>query len=169
MYNQYNYFNIFKTYLLKPKIAFTIFTIFVISYLIILNNEGAFTESFLKFGPSSETKFLSMHLDTWTKVITVYFVGFFSTLITTYYQNVTRDKIYTHIWNPALLKKIPLSKSWTHTIVSIEPILFWILSTINFFIDLTMQLQFILPKFLGSIIIDIPYNLYKTNQKKFKN
>ena len=52
-------------------------------------------------------------------------------------------------------------------IVSVEPLLFWILQTLNFFVNLTMELQYILPKFLGNVLIDIPYGIYKVNQKKY--
>ena len=60
-----------------------------------------------------------------------------------------------------------MSKKWTQLIVSTEQVLYWILSTLNFFVTLTMELQYIIPKFLGDIIINVPYQLYKVEQKKF--
>ena len=151
----------------NPKTAFFIFLIFIIIYLITLDKEGAFKQKFLNFGPSKDTKFLSMTLDTWPKVISVYCIGFISSLLTTYYNNVSYDFIHSFIWNPAYTKKINVSKIWTQMIVSIEPLLFWILKILNFFINLTMELQYIIPKFLGNVIIDIPYALFKVNQKSY--
>ena len=158
--------NIVK-FFLNPKIAFIIFLTFIIIYLVLLDEEGAFQKKFLNFGPSKETKFLNMTLDTWPKVISVYLIGFFSTLLTQYYQTVSYDFIHSFIWNPAYNKPIKMSKKWTQLIVSTEQVLYWILSTLNFFVTLTMELQYIIPKFLGDIIINVPYQLYKVEQKKF--
>jgi hypothetical protein len=94
-------------------------------------------------------------------------IGFFSSLLTTYYNTVSYDFIHSFIWNPAYKEKIKISKWWTMLIVSVEPLLFWILQTLNFFVNLTMELQYILPKFLGNVLIDIPYGIYKVNQKKY--
>ena len=158
--------NIVK-FFLNPKIAFIIFLTFIIIYLVLLDEEGAFQKKFLNFGPSKETKFLNMTLDTWPKVISVYLIGFFSTLLTSYYNTVSYDFIHSFIWNPAYNKPIKISKKWTQLIVSTEQVLYWILSTLNFFVTLTMELQYIIPKFLGDIIVNVPYGLYKVEQKKF--
>jgi len=157
----------FIDFFFNAKTAFIIFVIFIIIYLIVLDEEGAFQKKFLRFGPSEETEFLSMKLDTWNKVIIVYLIGFFSSLLTTYYNTVSYDFIHSFIWNPAYKEKIKISKWWTMLIVSVEPLLFWILQTLNFFVNLTMELQYILPKFLGNVLIDIPYGIYKVNQKKY--
>jgi hypothetical protein len=151
----------------SPRVAFIIFVIFITVYLILLDEEGAFRKKFLAFGPSKETKFLSMTLDTWEKVILVYLIGFFSSLLTTYYKTVSYDFIHSFIWNPAYKDKIKISKWWTSLIVSVEPLLFWVLKTLNFFVNLTMELQYIIPKFLGNVIINVPYGLYKVNQNRF--
>lgn len=147
--------------------AFVIFLIFIISYLVLLDEEGAFKKKFLNFGSSEDSVFLGMKLDTWQKVILVYLIGFVSSLLTSYYGTVSYDFIHSYIWNPAYTKKIKMKKWWVFLIVSIEPILYWILTILNFFINMTMELQYILPKFLGAIIIDIPYGIFKLNQKKF--
>ncbi len=110
-----------------------------------------------------------MTLDSWDKVILVYVIGFFSSLLTTYYSTVSYDFIHSFIWNPAYTKTIPVSKWWTSLIVTLEPILYWTLGILNFFINLTMELQYIIPKFIGNMIVNVPYGLYKVNQKKYKN
>ena len=160
--------SVIKKLFFEPRVAFTIFVIFILVYLIILEEEGAFTKKFLNFGPS-DTTYLTMKLDTWSKVIIVYCIGFFSSLLTSYYENVSYDFIHSYIWNPAYDKKIEVSKTWATIIVAIEPILNWILQTLNFFINLTFELQYILPKFIGTLIVTIPYGLYKVEQNKFKS
>ena len=154
-------------FLFNPKIAFTVFLIFIVVYLVLLDEEGAFRKKFLNFGPSKDTKFLNMTIDTWPKVIIVYCIGFFSTLLTAYYNTVSYDFIHSYIWNPAYTKTMPISKKWTQLIVAFEPVLFWILNTLNFFVNLTMELQYIIPKFLGDVVIQIPYGLFKAGQKKY--
>ena len=69
----------------EPKMAFVIFLVFIISYLVLLDEEGAFKKKFLNFGPSEDSVFLGMKLDTWQKVILVYLIGFVSSLLTSYY------------------------------------------------------------------------------------
>jgi len=157
-----------RNFFLNPKVAFSIFSIFIIVYIVILGREGAFSKKFLHFGPSEKTKFLTLKLDNWTKVITVYSIGFFSSLITTYYSKVAKDKIHSLLWNPAYKKNMPLTRTLMGVILIGEPFLYWVLGIINFFITLTLELQYILPKFIGTIIIEIPYGLYKANQKKYK-
>ena len=159
---------LFKNYLFEPRIAFVIFVAFIIGYLVFLDEEGAF-KNFTKFGPEPNTKFLGMKLDTWKKVILVYFVGFLSAILQSYYGTVMFDFIHSKLWNPAYKETIPISKTWASVIVTMEPLLYWFLSIVQFFITLTMQLQFIIPQFIGQLIIDIPYGLMKIGEKKFKS
>tara|TARA_B100001093_G_scaffold495547_1_gene540155 strand:+ start:2310 stop:2795 length:486 start_codon:yes stop_codon:yes gene_type:complete len=151
----------------EPRIAFIIFVLFIFGYLILLDEEGAFTENFLRFGPSEDTEYLTMKINSWSKVISVYFVAFLTTFLSTYYNNVSHNFIHDYLWNPAYTDKIPVSKWFTSMIVSIEPILYWILEIMSVFINFTFELQYILPKFLGNLIIQIPYGIYKVNQKAF--
>ena len=157
----------FINFFFDVKVAFYVFTVFIVVYLVLMAEEGAFKNKFLNFGPSKDTKFLGMTLDTWDKVILVYIIGFMSTFLTAYYNTVSYDFIHSYIWNPAYTKKIQLSKKWAQLIVGVEPILQWILTVLNFFINLTMELQYIIPKLLGEIAIQIPYAFYKVGQKTF--
>ena len=47
-------------------------------------------------------------------------------------------------------------KIWFQKRMSIEPILFWILKVINFFITFTVRLQFLIPQLIGTIIMPPP-------------
>jgi len=156
-----------KQILFNPVIAFSIFVGFIVLYLVFLDVEGAFTQGFLEFGPSKEAKFLNMKLDTWEKVILVYIIGFVSSLLTSYYNTTMFDFIHSKIWNPAYKEKIEMSKTLAYLIVSLEPLLFWILNILQLFINFTMKLQFILPQFLGAVIVDVPYAMMKVGENKF--
>ena len=66
--------NFIFEFFFNVKIAFYVFIAFIIIYLVLLTEEGAFKHKFLNFGPSNHTKFLGLTLDTWDKVIMVYIV-----------------------------------------------------------------------------------------------
>ena len=156
-----------KNILFEPRITLVIFVIFILGYLIVLDYGGAFFDKFLNFGPSKDTKFLNMKLDTWTKVILVYIMGFALAILTSYYKTVMFDFIHSKIWNPAYTKKIEISKSWATAILVMEPLLYWLLEIIKFFVTLTMELQFLVPQFIGTAIIDIPYAFMKLSENRF--
>lgn len=154
----------------NPITAFVIFTSFVFIYLVFLDEEGAFQEKFLHFGPSNDsntqTTFINMKLDTWKKVIIVYLISFLSAIINSYYSNVVDQFIHQHIWNPAV-KKIEGSKSITLIIITLEQVIWTAVSVISFFTTMTMQLQFIIPGLLGSMLTNIPFDIYQMNKKQF--
>ena len=154
----------------SPKVALFIFTIFIVSYLIFLDEEGAFNEKFLHFGPGDSDKntttFLGIKLDTWPKTIMLYVVGFFSALLTTYYQTVMGQNLHSYIWNKAI-DTIPFSKTWTYAIIIMEPFFYQVLQIIQFFTNLTLQLQFIIPQFIGSYIADVPFTIRMLGDKRF--
>lgn len=157
-------------FFLNPKIALFIFTMFIISYIVYLGNIGAFTKSFLNIGPGVDeentTSFIGIKLDTWEKVILLYIVGFLSALLTSYYDTVMSDHIHMYLWNKAITE-VPYKKTWIYLIVLLEPFLYRILGVIEFFTSLTLQLQFIIPQFIGSYIAHVPFTLYILNQKTF--
>jgi hypothetical protein len=150
-----------------PSIALIFFLLIAIGYLIFLDKEGVFQKKFLSFGPSSDTKFLHFTIDTWGKVIAVYFIGFISSLSTSYYTNVTGAYVNGVLLNPAYKDIIRRSEFWSKIIVVVDPIISWIMTSLQFFITLTMQLQFMIPQFIGHIIIAIPSNLRNISIKRF--
>ena len=160
-------FSKLRDLLFEPRIALIIFVFFMIGYLIILDYEGTFQEKFLHFGPSEDTKFLNMTIDTWEKVIVMYILAFATALLTNYYSTVMYDFIHSKIYNPAFTKKIDIPKKWVQAIVTLEPVMYWILGIIQFFISLTMQLQFLVPQLIGTAIIEISYGLFKVSENKF--
>ena len=158
--------HILKNYLFEPRIAFSVFTVSILLYIVYLNSQGAFKD-FVKFGPDPEQKLLGMKIDTWPKVIILYIIAFITATLHAYYSTVMFDFIHSKLWNPAYKEKINISKTWATLICCIEPIVYWLLMIVQFFITLTKKLQFILPELLGHLVIDIPYAFVKISEKKF--
>lgn len=159
-------FSFLKRTFFEPRIAFCLFIFFMVGYMLFLDEENAF-QNFFAFGPDPSIRFLGMSINTWNKVILVYAVGFISSLLQGYYQTVMYDFIHSKLWNPAYKERIPMSKRWAKTIVTVEPLLDWMLDIVQFFITMTMRFQFILPQLLGQIVVDTPYALMKIEEKKF--
>jgi hypothetical protein len=74
---------------------------------------------------------------------------------------------HSYIWNLAI-PKVPFSKRWTYIVILAEPLFMQILSIISYFTILTLQLQFIIPQFIGSFIIEIPFTLQRLKPKEFE-
>lgn len=149
------------------KTAFFILLGGLILYLVFLDEEGAFTKKFTHFGPSDDAEFINMKLNTWPKVITVYAIGFFTSLLISYYNTVSDNFIHLYLWNPAYTDPIPLQKEWTILITVTEQIIFSILMALQFFITMTTRLQFIIPAILGRFVTRVPFTLMKIQENKF--
>jgi uncharacterized membrane protein len=150
----------------SPRVALIIFVLFLVGYIAFIDLEGGFSKTFLHFGPSPDANFLGIKVDSWTKVSILYLIGFLSSLITTYYSTVMESRVHFYVTNPEV-DNIPLNKTLTYSIVLLEPLFIEILQIIQFFTDLTMQLQFILPQFIGSFIGEIPFVVGKLGSKTF--
>jgi len=157
-------------FFMSPKVVLVLFTFFLVGYIVFLDEEGGFSESFLHFGPgtnaSNTATFLGVKMDSWTKVGIMYAIGFFTALMTTYYQWVMGNNIHSYIYNRAI-SKVPYSRFWSYLSVMLEPFFNQILTIIQFFTTLTLQLQFILPQFLGSLVADLPFTLKRLGEKKY--
>ncbi len=153
--------------LFDPNIALIVFLIIAVGYLIFLDKEGVFQKKFLHFGPSPDTRFFHFTIDTWGKVIAVYLISFISAISVSYYTNITSSYVSGVLLNPAYKDTIKRSEFWSKVIVVLDPIITWIMTSLQFFITLTMQLQFMIPQFLGHILIAIPTNLKQLSLKKF--
>jgi len=159
------------TYLSSPKSILIISILFFTGYIIFINLEGGFSQQFLHFGPGTTeentTQFLGITLDTWPKVGLMYLAGFISSLMSSYYYYAMSNNLHSYIWNRAITK-VPFSKRWTYVIILAEPLFMQILTIISFFTTLTLQLQFILPQFIGSVIVEIPFTLQRLKEKEFE-
>ena len=153
--------------LFEPRFALIIFIAILVGYLIFLDKENAFQKKFLRFGPSPDTSFLNIKLDTWGKVIAVYFIGLISSLSTAYYTTVTSSYVSGVLLNPAYKDKIQHSKFWSKVLVTFDPIMSWVMQLFQLFATLTMELQYMLPQLFGHLAVFIPTNLYTIESKRF--
>ena len=155
----------------SPKSILIISGIYLTGYMIFIAKEGGFTSQFVHFGPgtneSNTTSFLGIILNTWQKVILMYAVSFLSSVMNTYYSYAMTNNLHSYIWNRAV-PMVPFSKKWTYIVILIEPILLQILSITQFFTSLTMQLQFIIPQFIGSMIIEVPFTIQRLREKEYE-
>ena len=155
----------FVRFFMEPKVVLIMFTLFLVGYMIFLDEEGAFSTGFLHFGPGTG-KFLGINIDSWPKVLALYGIGFFASLFTSYYQWIMANNIHSYVYNQAI-KEVPYSRFWIYVITLMEPFFYQILGIIQFFTTLTMQFQFILPQFLGSLVADMPFTLKRLGEKTF--
>jgi hypothetical protein len=77
------------------------------------------------------------------------------------------NNLHSYIWNRAI-PIVPFSKRWTYIVVFAEPFFMQILQIISFFTTLTLQIQFILPQFIGSMIIEVPFTIQRLQEKTFE-
>jgi hypothetical protein len=153
------------SFLTDPKVVLIAFTLFLVGYIIFIDLEGGFSQQFLQFGPSQGT-FLAIKMDSWSKVGALYAVGFLTALMTNYYQWTMANNMHSFVYNRAI-KKVPYSRFWVYLNFLLEPFFYQILLVIQFFTTLTMQLQFILPQFLGGLLSEIPFTLQRLGEKTY--
>ena len=154
--------NFLANFLSNPKTILGISLLFFTVYIIFIWEEGGFSQQFLHFGPGTSdentTQFLGIVLDTWPKVGLMYLAGFISSLMSTYYMYAMQNNLHSYIWNRAITE-VPFSKRWTYVVIISEPFFYQILGIISFFTSLTLQVQFIIPQFIGSLIVEIPLRI----------
>ena len=157
-------------YLGNPKIILGISFLFFTGYISFIYLAGGFSQQFLHFGPGTNdentAQFLGITLDTWPKVGLMYLAGFLSSLMSNYYYYAMNTNLHSYIWNRAI-KKVPFSKRWTYVVILAEPVFMQLLTVISFFTTLTLQLQFILPQFIGGMIMEVPFSLQRLREKEF--
>jgi hypothetical protein len=158
----------FRQMMFHPFTSFFIISGFLTFYLAFLFYEHAFDKNnFLRFGPSKDLTFIGMSINTWPKVYIVIVVSFFCSLLVEYHQTVMSDFIHSKVWNPAYKEKMPISKSSTLLLLAAEPFINFVLRILQFYITMTMQLQFILPELIATAMVAIPYSFMKANEKKY--
>ena len=155
----------------SPKTILGVSGVYLTLYIIFIAKEGGFTSQFLHFGPgtneSNTTTFIGIRLDTWQRVLLMYCVSFISAVMNTYYTYAMTNNLHSYIWNRAV-PKVPFSKKWTYIVVLAEPFILEVLQITQFFTNLTMQLQFIIPQFIGATLIEIPFTIQRLREKEYE-
>jgi hypothetical protein len=154
----------------NPYFIVVIFIVFLIAYFIYLDVEGSFADGFLHFGPGGDndntTKFMGITLDSWSKVITLYFICFTTGFLSVHYDNVVSMTMINNVMDTSV-KHIPYTETGTYTVVLLDPLIMHSLQVIELFATLTLQFQFILPLVLGSYIGGLPAALSFLSSKTY--
>jgi len=160
-----------EKFLSSPKTILGVSSIYLIIYVSFIAKEGGFSTQFLHFGPgineSNTASFIGIKLDTWEKVCIMYFISFISAIMNNYYLYAMTNNLHSYIWNRAV-PKVPFSKRWTYIVILAEPLLMEILNITSFFTTLTLQLQFIIPQFVGATLIEIPFTIQRLHEKEYE-
>ena len=154
--------------LLDPIIAMTILCIGLVIYIIVLDEEGMFSQKFLHFGPGTDASntatFMGVSITSWKKTISIYFVSFITTILLTYYNSAISVYIQSFIRNPAVTK-LEHKKHHLTIFLVFEIFILFTLNVLSIFTIMTAQFQFILPSLLAYFLIRLPTNLSYLNTK----
>ena len=154
----------------RADVAYSIFTLFICSVLYYLYKKNALNK-FLKFGPDEKNpaEFIGMKIDNWEKVIFIISFSFVLALMSSYIGTVMYEKIWRHMSDDVSTESIESSHSTSVFLQVISPILWKLEEILEFYVKSTFQLQFLLPDLIGSMLIDLPYDLYKASKKNYIN
>lgn len=160
----YNFFN-------NPITALLIMLFFFIGYYLSIGLTIGFGNNFLSFGPTKDKngeyiKFMGIEINSWKLVGIVYTIIFISTVLQTYYKNIMSDNINSFIWNKAV-NFVPHSKSLTYLVLLIDPFINMLITIIRFYATATFQIQYVIPQFIASYLIDLPFIIKLLSSKKF--
>ena len=144
--------------LTTPEVAMGTFTTWVLIFVTILGFMGAFSKRFMHFGPSTDpetaTEFLGAHIDTWPKVIELYALGFFSSIMNTYYRTVYDAWMMNQV-KDVKTKHVTSKKLFAYIMITLDPIISNINNILELFLTLTLQLQFLIPQVLGDFVASV--------------
>jgi len=156
----------------NPYFIVVLFIVFLIAYFIFLDVEGSFANDFLHFGPGgtnvNSAQFMGITLDSWSKVITLYFICFTTGFLSSHYDNVVSMSIINNVMDQSR-SFVPYSQTGTYAVVLIDPLIMHSLKVIEFFATLTLQFQFILPVVVGSYIGGLPTVLSILGSKTYQS
>ena len=137
---------------LKPHVATIVFGVFVLTVLgfVIFYGES---NSFIQFGPSEDTRYAGMVLNTWPKVLFIYAVSFFTTVLQGYYQIAMDTNFNSHILSSDKTRIIPFGMGEIFGLSGGEKVIEYSLTTLDILSVMTAQLQFMLPSLVGDLAV----------------
>lgn len=155
----------------NPITALIIILIFCLLFFLYNGIFNKTHNNFLSFGPTKDENdkpvyFLGAELNSWHKVIITYIFIFFAAIFTHYYENVMEHNIYHYLTNYSIIN-IKSSKLVFYISTFIDPFIKTLLYIIEFYAAATFQIQYIIPQFIGSYIIGLPFIYHLLKTKKF--
>ena len=129
------------------------------------------TNHFFAFGPTKDednkpVTFLGTELNTWSHVIIAYILILVASIFSSYYVNVMDYNIFHSLHNFAIID-MKSNKLLTYVITMVDPFIKTLLYIIEFYATATFQLQYIIPQFVGSYIMNLPFTIHLLNSKRF--
>lgn len=149
--------------LMDPRVAILLFMLFCIAYVVFMDEEGAFSKRFLKFGPGPDANFMGITLDSWSKVVMVYAISFCTALMTGYYGAALSTNFYEKLIDPDLV--VPFSRRVVFGIVSVDKAIGLLLEIITIMVITTQQLQFMVPGLFADLLVGVLEASYLLGQK----
>jgi len=127
--------------------------------------------NFLSFGPTKDENgksvyFLGSEINTWHEVIITYIFIFIITIFSYYYEKVMEHNIYNYLNNYVLIT-IKNSKILFYIVTLLNPFIKLLIHIIDFYTVATFQLQYLIPKFIASYLITIPFIINSIESKTF--
>ena len=164
-------FNKILNTLNNPITAILIIIFFCIIFFIYNGIVNKTHNNFLSFGPTKDENgksvyFLGSEINTWHEVIITYIFIFIITIFSYYYENVMEHNIY-HYLNNYVLINIKNSKLLFYIATLIDPFIKLLIHIIDFYTVATFQFQYLIPKFIASYLITIPFLIHLIESKKF--
>lgn len=140
----------------SPIVATTVLIVWIFLVFIVGCYLGIFNDKTLRIGPAKEgenqIKIFGFEIDTMKKVMCVIIYSFLSRMVTEYGDNIISPWITNVIQDPKVTT-LPMSKLWILLIHNGYNIFGWLNYIIQIMMVFTMELQFILPKIVASLII----------------
>jgi hypothetical protein len=149
--------------LLDPRVAILVFILYLVAYFIYLDEEGGFGNGFFNFGPSSNSTFMQISINTWPKVIVLYLISFFTALMTGYYETALSSNFMEKLMDPDL--KVPYNDRTVFGIVSIDKVIGLFLEILSILIITSQQFQFMLPALVADLMIGVVDASFLLGQK----
>ena len=152
-----------------PRISLFIYSIWVVLLLVSLYFLGVLNDKeFFHFGPSNNDSFLGSSINSWPKVILLYFISFFTAAFNTYYGSVYGTWFYNQVKDTER-DYLEVSKKDAKIMTFISPIVTGVNDIVGIFILLTKQFQYIIPQIFGDVIVSVfTAHKYINKKKKFK-
>lgn len=142
----------------NPRVSIIIHTIWIIIVFSIGVYYNIFAKDFFRLGPAKKGEkpviFMGKEIKTYKGIILIIIYSFINQLITNYNSSVVNPWRINTIQDPKTTSISNFTLNEILVLLNIDNIFGWINYIINLATLLTMELQFIFPKIIASIIID---------------
>jgi len=134
------------------RIAITLLMIWLVILLVSFNTIGLFHSDFMRFGPSENTKIMSLTIRTWDDWILVTCASFFSTCVNDFFSDALAP-FFTNTIQDHKTKYLPYSKTTCYIILQLYSAYCCLMSV--FSVGLLMsQIDFLLIRLAADLFVN---------------